>query len=435
MIDVTKFVESLNGKPVAVMGLGISNLAAIKALRAAGADIAAWDDNEEKRHAAGVPTKDLAHEDMSAYGCLLLTPGIPLTHPAAQKARDAGIDVLCDLEILHRCAHGCKVVGITGTNGKSTTTALTHHVLKECGVPAVMGGNIGHAALDMTLPDANDAVIVLEISSYQADLCPSFAPDIAVLLNITPDHIDHHGSMENYAAAKAKMFRGAGAGVIGLDDEQCERIYARLEKDGARELVGISVDSLPEEIYNLDAPALPGAHNMQNAAAAFEVARLLGLETQAVLDAIKSFPGLLHRQYLVREIDGVSYINDSKATNAAATSKALGCYDDIYWIVGGRAKDGGLKGLEPYVSRIKKAFLIGEAADDFALWLKENDVAYENCAIMDNAVTAAHQSAQAAGQGTVLLSPACASFDQFNSFEQRGAVFTALVNSLKERAA
>lgn len=454
MIDVKKFVETLDGRPVAVLGLGISNGAAIAALEKAGASVAAWDDDAARRTGASI--KDLAQEDLSAYGCLVMAPGVPLSHPVAVKARAAEIDVICDLEILHRCSHGRRMIGITGTNGKSTTTALIGHILKECGVKAPVGGNIGKAALALALPP-KDGVFVLEISSFQADLCPTFAPDITVHLNLTPDHMDRHGTMEAYAASKTRLFRGPGKAVIGIDDEPSRKILKAVQDAGERECFSISVSGpVKSGVYvengvlfdamdggdsvsvaPLGMAALPGVHNHQNAAAAYAAARLTGLAPDAIIAGMKSFPGLPHRQYLVRAINGVAYINDSKATNAAATARALACYKTIYWIAGGRAKEGGLSGLEPYAANIRHAFLIGEAMDDFAQWLDNHGVTHHFCATLDVAVAEAHRAAQSergqpGGAGAVLLSPACASFDQFRNFEERGDVFTTLVEGLEE---
>lgn len=457
MIDVSKFVETLGGKPVAVFGLGISNIAAIRALVKGGASVFAWDDYEERRIAAedaGATIKNLVEEGLAGYGCLVLAPGVPLTHPAphpvVERAQAAGVEILCDIEILHRCGHGRKTVGVTGTNGKSTTTALIGHVLNDCGMKAVIGGNIGRAVLDLTLPPKKGAII-LELSSFQIDLCPTFTPDIAVHLNLSPDHLDRHGGMEGYAASKQRLFAGPGQAVIGTDDEYSRKIFAAVK--GAREAYEISVQNPvergaysaegvlrdrideTEQDFALDLPTLAGIHNRQNALAAYSVARLLEREPQAILDAMKSFPGLAHRQYPVRVINGVSYINDSKATNAEATARALACYRNIYWILGGLPKAGGLNGLERYKDRIAHAYLIGTAAEDFGQWLENHGIAHEACDHLDRAVAEAHRDAQAGrgqpgGAGVVLLSPACASFDQFKSFEARGDAFTTLVQAL-----
>ncbi|MCB9991914.1 MAG: UDP-N-acetylmuramoyl-L-alanine--D-glutamate ligase [Rhodospirillales bacterium] len=458
MIDVKNFVNTLEGKPVAVLGLGISNIAAVRALVKAGASVTVWDDKEENRAAVDAPARDLAEDDLSAYACLVLAPGIPHDHPAVLKAKAADIEILCDIEILHRCGHGRKTIGITGTNGKSTTTALIGHILNENGIKAAVGGNIGKPVLGLSMPP-KDGVIVMEMSSFQLELCPAFAPDIAVHLNLTPDHLDRHGSMEAYAEAKMRIFRGPGKAVIGTDDDWSKKIFKTVEESGERECFPITTTGAqkdgvyveegfmyeamygdPVEITEMTMTALPGVHNHQNAAAAYAAARLMGLEPDAIIAAMESFPGLMHRQYLVRTINGVAYVNDSKATNAAAAGRALASYKNIYWILGGRPKDGGLKGLEPYVDHIRHAFLIGEAMDDFATWLDNHGVSHNFCTTLDIATAEAHRLAQGdrgqpGGTGMVLLSPACASFDQFKSFEERGDRFTALVNDLKEDAA
>lgn len=439
MIDVRKFVETLEGKPVAVFGLGLSNMAAVKALVAAGADVRAWDDNEQRRAQAadaGATLYDMTHEPLEGFACLVLAPGVPLyhpePHPVVQKARAAGIEILCDLEILHRCGHERKTIGITGTNGKSTTTALLGHVLNECGIKAAVGGNIGTAALALDLPP-EEGVIVLEISSFQMDLCPGFTPDIAVHMNFSPDHLDRHGDMAGYIAAKRRMFAGAGDAVIGIDDEDSRAMLDDVKKAGQRTVYPMSCAD--KEISFLNSPALPGDHNKQNMAAVYRVASLLGLDEDDILGAIKTFPGLPHRQYLTRLIGGVSYVNDSKATNAAATEKALASYDDIFWIVGGKPKAGGLNGLEPYMTRICHAYLIGEATDEFAPWLEKNGVLFTRCGTLDVAVEKAYEDAREKKRGVVLLSPACASFDQFTSFEARGNAFADAVCRLREDAA
>lgn len=468
MIDVRKFTDGLNGKPVAVFGLGVSNLAAIRALRAAGAEVWAWDDKAESHAAArqaGADIHDFTKGGMESCACLVLAPGVPLDvpepHAAVMRAREAGIEILCDIEILHRAGHGRKVVGITGTNGKSTTTALTGHILNGCGVKAAVGGNIGRACLDLDLPPP-DGVFVLELSSFQLDLCPSFAPDIAVMLNITPDHLDRHGSMEAYIAAKARIFRGRGKAVIGIDDTESRLVYetvmkreeqrqlcpisaaAEIPADGVYARDGDLYDGIghpPEKISGLSSiPSLPGVHNHQNAAAAYAVARLLGLAPDRIFEAMKTFPGLPHRQQTVRVIQGVPYINDSKATNADAAARALACYRNICWILGGKPKEGGLAGLEPFMDRVSHAFLIGQAAQDFGSWLDKRGVPHNFSGTLDRAVEEAHRLAQAArgrpgGAATVLFSPACASFDQFRNFEHRGEVFTDLVNHLQEEPA
>jgi UDP-N-acetylmuramoylalanine--D-glutamate ligase len=461
MIDLTSFAKTLDNKPVAVFGLGISNIAAIKALRAANIEVIAWDDNEENRfkaHDAGVETHDLGNMDLSEFAFLLLSPGVPLyypePHPAVKRAREAGIEILCDIEILHRSGHGLPTIGITGTNGKSTTTALVGHVLRSCGVDVCVGGNIGVPALALDLP-GEDGVIALELSSFQLDLCPSFSPSISVMLNLSADHLDRHGSLEAYADAKEQIFRDLGKAVISVDDEFSRKIYQSVEEVGQRDCYPISVGLAvyngvfvkwgklyegmfgpTEEVMVLDVPTLPGAHNQQNAAAAFAACRLMDLEREDIVKAIGTFPGLPHRQNLIRIIKSISYVNDSKATNADASARALLCYENIYWILGGRPKEGGLEKLVKLMSHVRHAFVIGEACESFSAWLEEHNVPYTVSETMDNAVISAHDMAQSSGlTGTVLLSPACASFDQFRNFEERGDVFTSLVENLREEAA
>jgi len=466
MINIKDFVETLEGKPVAVFGLARSGLASVRALVKAGAAVSAWDDKEEARLQAqevGAQLVDLTQMDLSGHACLVLAPGVPLyyptPHPVVRAARAAGIEILSDIEILNRCAHGRRVIGVSGTNGKSTTCALIAHILTACGQKMVLGGNIGQAALDLKMPP-KDGVFVLELSSYQLDLCPTFTPDIAVLLNITPDHLERHGTMAEYVVAKARIMEGEGMAIISVDGEECRCLARRLEEKGQRERILFSVmqnlgnepggkvyvedgalfDGMDGEIIeagNLkNMTTLHGLHNMQNAAASYAVCRSMGLVPTDIFEAMKNFPGLAHRQFLTRLINGVAYINDSKATNIQATATALACQRNIYWIVGGQAKEGGLKGLEPCMDRINHAFLIGEAAVDFAEWMGNQGVAYSVSTTMEEAVSEAHHMAQSersqlGGAGVVLLSPSCASFDQFQSFEARGDCFTRLVEGLK----
>ena len=474
MIDVSKFVETLDGKPIGVFGLGVSGQASVKALEAAGVQIIAWDDE------TGEPPQDFV-----ALACLVLSPGVPLHYPephaVVKQARDAGIPIMCDIELFSRALPHVKTIGITGTNGKSTTAALLHHVLRECGVQAQLGGNIGRAVLDLDMPlsaicrpehlplchperlplrhpereaegsgrdnentqpdpssqapqDDNkedDSTYILELSSYQLDLCPTFTPDIAVLLNITQDHLDRHGTMENYVASKAQIFEGAGDAVIATDDGFTQQIADDVETKGARHLTRVSAKDI-----DFETQALKGEHNQQNIAAVMTIARLLALDESTVRIAIDSFPGLAHRQFFVREKDGVRFINDSKATNVEATAKALQAYDDIYWIVGGQAKEGGLKGLEAYLGNVRSAFLIGEAANSFANWHTQQGLHYVKSNILKQAVEDAMTQIakdKAIGdieEAVVLLSPACASWDQFSSFEERGDTFEEIVRGL-----
>ncbi len=471
MIDCTRFVEQLNDKPVAVFGLGLSGLSTVEALCKSGAKVKAWDDKSESRDKAkelGAELVELNEKALSDCACLILAPGVPLhfpePHPVAEAARTNDLEIICDLEVLHRCGHGCKTIGVTGTNGKSTTTALITHVLKEAGRNVVMGGNIGQAALAMKLPK-KDGIIVLEMSSYQLDLCPTFSPDISVLLNITPDHLDRHGTFENYAESKAGIFKydgdGEGLAVISIDDEPCRKIYERLiafefgkrrtrpisftteTEDGVYIEDSVLFDTrngLHEERQSLKTlTALRGLHNHQNAAAAYAVcvSKDIGLSVEEIFDGLGSYPGLPHRQKQIRVINGIPYIDDSKATNAEAASKAISAYDRIYWIAGGQAKSDGLEGLQPLLSKIHHAYLIGDAMDEFSAWLDQYSVSYSLCGDMTKAVQEAHKDAQEergqpGGGGVVLLSPACASWDQYKSFEHRGRHFEELVAALPE---
>ncbi|MEM7651192.1 MAG: UDP-N-acetylmuramoyl-L-alanine--D-glutamate ligase [Pseudomonadota bacterium] len=469
MIDCSKFVETLNDKPVAVFGLGLSGLSTIRALAKAGASVKAWDDNETVHKAAndaGADIVELNQKELEKCALLVLAPGVPLFYPKPHKvvkaARAANLEIICDLEILHRCGHGRKVIGITGTNGKSTTTALIGHILKQAGKSIAVGGNIGEAALDLKMPN-KDGFFILEISSYQIDLCPTFRPDISVLLNITPDHLDRHGNFKNYIVAKQRIFEGDGLGVVCLDDEPCRKTYERLINSdlGERRVRPFSCEGAVENgVFVKDAEvfdarkdesepvligslnglsALRGAHNHQNASAALAVcaSKEVGLKPEEVIEHMKSFPGLPHRQFQVRVINGVPYVNDSKATNAEAASKALASYKRIYWIAGGRPKGDGLDDLSGLMPNIRHVFLIGEAAVAFAGWLDQYSVEYTMCGDLEGAVEEAHKMAQEergrpGGAGTVLLSPACASFDQFKSFAARGEKFTELVEALEE---
>jgi len=461
MIDTTAFVRSLNGKPIAVFGIGLSGTATVEALVAGGADVVAWDDNEEARGwaaSAGACIENLTDAEMSNFSVLVLSPGVPLhfpePHPVAQKAKEAGLDIIGDLEILHRCHHGLKTIGITGTNGKSTTTSLIGHILSQSGVDCVVGGNIGKAVLGLDLPGPG-GVFVLEISSYQMDLCPTYRPDISILLNITPDHLDRHGTMENYAIAKEHIFEGPGTAVCGVDDSFSQVIYDKVVAAKTRDAIPVSVmkevsggvyalngklydaqNGTVEEISDLSAiPTLRGVHNHQNICMAYAACRAYGLSADTIIEQVKTYPGLPHRQFLVRVINGVGYVDDSKATNAEAASKAIASFNNIYLIAGGRPKTGGLEGLQPLLERIRHAYLIGEAAEDFSKWLNNYGIPNTISHTIDIAVIEAHAAAQQArgepgGAGTVLLSPACASWDQFRNFEHRGQVFADIVNHL-----
>lgn len=444
----------------AVMGLGKSGAVAARALAAAGAQVLAWDDSAERRAAlgatVGVELVDLAARGLTGVDALVLSPGIPHTHPAphpvAAAAKAAGVPIIGDVELLLRAMPDRRLVAITGTNGKSTTTALIGHILAAAGVAVEVGGNLGRPALEFDDPGA-DGVVVLELSSYQLELTPSLAPTVAIWLNITPDHIDRHGDLAGYVAAKRRIFAHqtpSGLAVLGCDDAISRDIADRLRRDGRR-IVDISgegpvvggvyaedgelVDARsgrPETVLKLaEALALPGDHNAQNAAAAFAACAALGLPRAAIADGMRGFPGLAHRQERVAEAAGVLYVNDSKATNADAAARALSCYSAVYWIAGGRGKEGGVSSLAAFFPRIRKSYLIGESAGTFARQI-DDGCPTVLCRTLEMAVRQAHADARTEQQpgAVVLLSPAAASFDQFASFEARGDRFRALVHDL-----
>lgn len=455
-------IPGLTGKVIAVLGLGRSGGAAAAVIAASGAGVWAWDDNEAARAAVKQDwLVDLAAVDWRQIDALLMSPGIPhlhpTPHPVAKLARDAGVPIISDIDLLARACPLARYVGVTGTNGKSTTTTLIGHLLEHAGRRVETGGNLGTAALALPPLDGN-GVYVLELSSYQLEITPTPVSDIAILLNITPDHLDRHGGMEGYIAAKKLILMPKGkssVGIVGVDDEHSRKLYLDL-KSGARRLIPVSVEKplkngvsavngqLIDDINGQRSvitdlkqfAALPGSHNWQNAAAAYVAARALGLSQEQIIAGFASYPGLAHRQELVTTIGKIRYVNDSKATNADAAAKALVCYNDIYWIIGGRAKEGGLAGLEPFYPRIRHAFLIGEAAPAFAKQLGRA-VAFTPCETLDRAVMAAHALAQKEKRdgAVVLLSPACASWDQYRSFEVRGDHFRELVQKLAEGSA
>jgi UDP-N-acetylmuramoylalanine--D-glutamate ligase len=452
-------VPGFAGRQVAILGLARSGLAAAKALAAGGAEVLAWDDSDKTRGAVSgeLTLADPEKVDWRGVAALMLSPGIPHSfpkpHPAVERARAAGVEILGDIELLGRARPRARIIGITGTNGKSTTTALIGHILATAGKTVEVGGNLGPPALGLAPLGAGDTY-VLELSSFQLELVTILAFDIAVLLNITPDHLDRHGDMAAYIAAKKRIFArqgGAATAVVGIDDAICRDIAAFLRHEGKAAVVPISagqkapggvyvedgwlVDALggtPQRVFELaEAPRLPGSHNAQNAAAAYAVARRAGLAPEPAIAGIRTFPGLAHRQELVDTIDGVRYINDSKATNADATEKALACYEAIYWIAGGLPKAGGITSLAPYFARLRHAFLIGNATGEFAATL-DGTVPYSRCGDLATALAAASERARGehAPGAVVLLSPACASYDQFPNFEVRGDTFRRLVGEL-----
>jgi len=456
--------EGYATKHVAVIGLGKSGLAAARALCRSGARVLAWDDGEAARDAAeaeGIPVRDPARLNWAAMDALVLSPGIahtfPSPHDAARRAKEAGVPIIGDTELLATSGAQAPMLAITGTNGKSTTTALVGHILEYAGRDVEVGGNLGPAICDMAMME-HDSAYVLELSSYQLELCPSARFKVAVLLNVSPDHLDRHGGMGGYTRAKKNIFRGQGAGdiaIVGIDDDISRTIFEDLKTKGGRKAIPISCESkVSGGVYvegtslfdDLDGQMhtvmdvstlvhLPGRHNAQNIAAAYAAARMMGVDRDVIVKAIESFPGLAHRQERLGDLHGVAFVNDSKATNGEATTKALACYDNIYWIAGGLAKDGGLEELETSMSAVRGAFLIGDAAETFAAFL-DAKVKVEMCGDLETATKAAFSAAQADGYegATVLLSPACASFDQFRSFEHRGDAFRAIFEDLSADA-
>lgn len=467
MIDVSEYLKTLPNKNIAVFGLGKSGLASVKALVKSGSTVYAYDDNPDKLAAAkkaGAKTKELSKDVLGKCALLVLSPGIPFRRPAPHRvvedARACDVEIIGDIELLARSGHGRTTIGVTGTNGKSTTTTLIHHILTEGKMSSVLGGNVGRPVMGLKLP-AKAGAFTLELSSFQLDLCTDFAPDIAVLLNITPDHIDRHGTLAAYVNAKAGIFEKTdGAAVICIDDDYCLELYEGLVKSQPEKTVipiafnkeikgGVYVienkliDHMEEEPVTVGSLAgltkLNGLHNQQNAAAAYVAARLAGLERDVIFEALKTFEGLAHRQYPVRVINGVAYINDSKATNAAAAEKALKSFKNIYWIVGGILKEGGLQGLERFADRIRHAYVIGKETEEIAEWMTSFNIDFYRSGTLDIAIEQAHKHAmeergQPGGAGVVLLSPACASFDQYESFEERGDHFTRIVEALEEKA-
>jgi UDP-N-acetylmuramoylalanine--D-glutamate ligase len=457
MIPVTSFA----GKTVAVFGLGGSGLASCHALKAGGAEVIAGDDspdNVAKAAQAGFITADLRKVSWQNFAALILTPGASLTHPAPHwsvlMAREAGVEVIGDIELFcrerRRFAPDAPFVAITGTNGKSTTTALISHLMKVAGYDTRMGGNIGTAILSLE-PPRRGRVHVIEMSSYQIDLTPSLDPTVGILINISEDHIDRHGTLEHYAAVKERLVAGVqGSAIVGVDDIWCRNAADRIERAGRR-VVRISVKNpladgiyverdtivrasggAREEIARIGGiGSLRGLHNAQNAACASACALALGVGKDTLQNGLRSFPGLAHRMEQVGRCGNVLFVNDSKGTNADAAAHALSSFADIFWIAGGKPKAGGITGLAEYFPRIRKAYLIGEAAQEFAGTLGDR-VPHEMSGTLEVAVASAARDAEASGlhDPVVLLSPACASFDQYRNFEIRGAAFRDLVTAL-----
>ncbi|HEX4027679.1 MAG TPA: UDP-N-acetylmuramoyl-L-alanine--D-glutamate ligase [Rhizomicrobium sp.] len=459
--------KAFANRTVAVFGLARTGLGAVRALVAGGTAVIAWDDSSTARDLGGqegaqiMPWREWPWERIAA---VILSPGVPLTHPrphgVVEHANNANVPVIGDVELFAREVRPNRdlpgkspVIAITGTNGKSTTTALVGHILNSCGFDTQIGGNIGKSVLELSPPSAR-TIYVLEMSSFQIDLAPDLVPDVALLSNLSPDHIDRHGSMQNYAAIKARLMRQTakdGQVAIGVDDEYAAAIFTQISAAGGALAHPVSVGKvLGRGIFVVDgvlydalgghafkvmdmgaATHLPGTHNWQNAALAYAAVRPFVSDTKAIAAAIASFPGLAHRMEDVGHIGNTVFINDSKATNADATARALAVYPDIFWIAGGKPKEGGITSLASFFHRIRKAYLIGEAAGQFARTL-DGKALYEMSGTLDVAVTsaAADAAASASEAPVVLLSPACASYDQFKDFEQRGDAFRTLVARL-----
>jgi UDP-N-acetylmuramoylalanine--D-glutamate ligase len=458
MIAATAF----RGKKLALFGLGGSGIATAHALLAGGASVIAWDDNRDRvfeAEAAGIPVADLRTVDWPSMAALVLAPGVPLTHPkphwTVDLAKVAGVEIIGDIELFVRQrrvdAPDCPFIAITGTNGKSTTTALIAHILEEAKRDTQLGGNIGTAILTLE-PPKKGRFFVVECSSYQIDLAPSINPSAGILLNLSPDHLDRHGTMQHYGDVKERLVAGSDIAIVGTDDHWCALIADRLERASTKVVRISKRDVLADGYYAegtrimaaaggaahvvadlADITTLRGAHNAQNAAAAIAACLAVGLHEDEILAGLKSFRGLQHRMQPVARLGRVLFVNDSKATNADAAAPALSSFERIYWIAGGLPKDGGLDGLSSWFGHIAKAYLIGEAAPAFAATLGEN-VPYEITETLDRAVSHAAEEAARDGHGEpiVLLSPACASFDQYKNFEVRGNAFVEHVASLPD---
>jgi len=457
-------IQSRRDQTIALFGLGASGLASARALIKSGATVLAWDDNKDQREAVqrdGIVVCDLYKQDFETLDALVLAPGIPLTHKPhaiAQRAKAANCPIIGDIELLIEACPATQFIGVTGTNGKSTTTALVGHLLHTANIKLQIGGNLGPPALGFNMP-AQDEIIVLELSSYQLDLTLKATFDIAVFLNISPDHLDRHGDMEGYINAKRLIFRDREntvdpqVAIIGVDDDNGRTLFKEFSQRPGWRAIAISMserldDGLYadngtlyqatagniEEICDLSqAQSLPGTHNWQNAAAAAAVGHTLKISHDDIASAITSYPGLPHRMENLCRVYNATFINDSKATNGEAAARALSCYEDIFWIAGGRAKDDGLAVIKPFLPNIRHAFLIGEAGPAFEAELA-GAVPVTQCGDLETATKKAYQAALASksNRATVLLSPACASFDQWKNFEIRGEAFKRFVAEIAE---
>jgi UDP-N-acetylmuramoylalanine--D-glutamate ligase len=431
--------EAFRGKRYAVLGLARSGLATVEALAASEAWVIAWDQREDAR--ALVEGKavlgDPMEMELRGLDAIIVSPGVPLNrHPIAARAREAGVPIIGDIELFALARPTLpphRVVGITGTNGKSTTTALVHHIIRNAGLPTRMGGNIGLPILGQEPLNAG-GVYVLELSSYQIDLTFSLDCDVAVLLNVTPDHLDRYADFEAYVDAKARLFEMQSedhVAIIAIDDDVTRRVALGVPQ--ARWVSRSAVTAEAQARW----PSLQGPHNAQNVAVALAVAEALGIAEKTALDALENYASLPHRMQRVGERNGVLFVNDSKATNAASTAPALAAWPAvngkprIHWILGGLAKSDDLDECAPGFPNVAQAYTIGEAGPLFARLLREADVPVDECELLVTAVT--HAAANAQPGDVVLLSPACASFDQFRDFEARGDAFAAAVAALSEK--
>jgi UDP-N-acetylmuramoylalanine--D-glutamate ligase len=453
-------------KKFAVFGLGATGLSAAEALVASGAEVHSFDESATARATTANTEYRAEHPKdwpWSELAGLVLSPGVPLTHPKphaiVRKAKAEGVEIIGDVELFARAINALprparpRIVAITGSNGKSTTTALTGRILKEAGLNVAVGGNIGTPVLSLPAPEA-DLVYVLELSSFQLDLCRSLKADVAAMLNLSPDHLDRHGDMAGYAAAKKRIFLNQTAedwAIIGVDDLYSQAMCAELSVNGPAQVAPISAEgALGRGVFALGGrlfytlagktgeagdishiATLKGAHNWQNAAAALAAAMALGVAPSVAVRLMERYEGLPHRMEIVARIGRTIFINDSKATNADAAAKALKSYDDIYWIAGGKPKEGGIESLRPLMNKVRGAYLIGEAAQAFEGQLAGAAMCVQ-CGELKTAVARAARDAAASASSSpvVLLSPACASYDQFRNFEDRGETFRRHVESL-----
>lgn len=450
-------VYPLSGNSAAVFGLGRSGLSAARALCLAGATVVAWDDDPVRRDEArecGLNLTDYNNINWASISVLVLSPGVPLTHPhphpVVLAARSAGVKIIGDIELLYQSMKGARFIGITGTNGKSTTTALVGHILSLNGQRIEVGGNLGVPALDLQ-PLASDGTFVLEVSSYQLALNDTLTFDIAALTNLSPDHLDRHGNFDNYVAAKCRVFQHQTAdhtAIVGVDDTPSQEVCRSLVARNDRAVIPVSVgrrisggiyivdgllcddlDGTAQTVADLRSlTALPGKHNWQNVAIAYAISRAAGVRGSIASASLSTFPGLAHRMELIAEIDGIRYINDSKATNASAAGQALACFNNVYWILGGRPKGGGIDSIVGNLKSVTHAFLIGEASPSFADAL-EGKVPVTLSGDLESAISDATDQAKIDGRErpVILLSPACASFDQWPNFEARGDAFRTAV--------